>query len=122
MELKKMPQVPQVDRNLKNRAIMKYLEEEEKLVERSLKMAQERLDQEKEWNEVRVQKESSIDNEIRAHLQKREEELIKRIKEMEADNKRQVSNHWKRKYNSILKPRLNLTMKLANIFIRELSV
>ena len=81
---------PNVDRNLKNNAIMKYLEEEEKLVELSLKMTQDRLHQEKEWNQVRIQKESAIDNEMKAHLQQREEELIHLLKKMETDNKEQV--------------------------------
>jgi len=80
---------PNVDRNLKNNAIMKYLEEEEKLVELSLKMTQDRLHQEKEWNQVRIQKESAIDNEMKAHLQQREEELIHLLKKMETDNKEQ---------------------------------
>jgi len=88
-ELKKVAQAPEVNRNLKNSAVLKYLEEEEKLVERSLTMAQERLDQEKEWDRVRMEKESSIHNEIRAHLQEREEELIKCLKKMETDNKEQ---------------------------------
>ena len=86
-----MAQAPEVNRNLKNSAVLKYLEEEEKLVERSLTMAQERLDQEKEWDRVRMEKESSIHNEIRAHLQEREEELIKCLKKMETDNKEQVN-------------------------------
>lgn len=92
VEPKKMTQAPEVNRNLKNDAVMKYLEKEEKLVERSLEMAQERLGEEEKWNQIRMEKESAINNEIRAHLQEREEEFIKRLKEMETDNKKLVSS------------------------------
>ena len=68
---------------------MKYLQEEETLVERSLSTAEERLRKEQEWDRIRLEKESSVNSELTAQLQQREEQLIDMLKKMENDNKQQ---------------------------------
>lgn len=80
-----MPNIPQVDRKLKKEALVKYLQAEEELVERS----KDRLNKEQEWDRIRSQKESSLNSELTAQLQEREEQLINVLRQMENDNKQQ---------------------------------
>ncbi len=80
-----MPTIPQVDRNSKKEALVKYLKAEEELVERS----KDRLNKEQEWDLIRLQKESSLNSELTAQLQEREEQLITVLRKMENDNKQQ---------------------------------
>lgn len=83
--------VPQIDRNLKKDAMVKYLQDEEKLVERHLAITVERLEKEKEWEMIRGQKEASANSEIANHLQEREEQMLEMLRKMENENKQQVS-------------------------------
>lgn len=80
---------PQIDRNLKKEAVMKYLQDEERLIERSLETARERLLQEQEWDRIRMEKEASVNSELTSQLQLREEQLIEILKRMENDKKQQ---------------------------------
>ncbi len=82
--------VPQIDRNLKMSAMLKYLQDEEKMVEKHLAMTVERLKQEEEWDMIRKEKEASAHSEIANQLQEREEKMIEILKKMESDNKKQV--------------------------------
>ena len=77
--------VPQIDRNLKMGAMVKYLQDQEKMVEKHLAMTVERLKQEKEWDRIRSEKEASANSEIVNHLQEREETMIEVLKKMEND-------------------------------------
>lgn len=81
---------PQIDRNLKMSAMLKYLQDEEKMVEKHLAMTVERLKQEKEWDMIRMEKEASANSEIANQLQEREEKMIEILKKMETENKQQV--------------------------------
>lgn len=82
--------VPQVDRNLKKGAMVKYLQDEENLIEKHLAITVERLKQEREWDRIRMERESSANSEIANHLQEREEQMIEMLKKMEIENKQQV--------------------------------
>lgn len=82
---------PTVDRNLKHNAIMKYLQDEENMMEKSLVLAQEQLDKEKEWERIRMEREVSANSEINAQLLHREEQMIEAFKKLELEKKQQVN-------------------------------
>ena len=84
--------VPQVDRNLKQKAMITYRKAEEDLVEKYIATTQKRLQQENEWEMLRIKKESSVNSEMTAQLQEKEEQLIDMLRKMEAENKQQVKN------------------------------
>lgn len=86
----RMGSVPKIDRNLKTEAMVKYLEDEEKLIEKHLAMTAVRLEKEEEWETIRKEKEASANNEIATQLQEREKEMVELLKKMENDNKQQV--------------------------------
>lgn len=81
--------VPQVDRNLKQKAMITYRKAEEDLVEKYIATTQKRLQQENEWEMLRIKKESSVNSEMTAQLQEKEEQLIDMLRKMEAENKQQ---------------------------------
>ena len=87
--------IPQVDRNLKQNAMIKFRQTEEALVENYIATTQKRLQQETEWEMLRLQKESTMSSEITAHLQEKEEQLIEILRKMEAENKEQVKKNNK---------------------------
>lgn len=70
--------------------MVKYLQDEEKLVEKHLAITEDRLEKEKEWDRIRREKEASANDEIANHLQEREKEMVELFKKMENDNKQQV--------------------------------
>ena len=82
--------VPKVDRNLKKNAMVKYLEDEETLVEKHLAMTVNQLEKEKEWDRIRSEREASANNEITNQLQEREKQMLEMFNKMENDNKQQV--------------------------------
>lgn len=86
----RMGSVPKIDRSLKTEAMVKYLQDEEKLVEKHLAITEDRLEKEKEWDRIRREKEASANDEIANHLQEREKEMVELFKKMENDNKQQV--------------------------------
>lgn len=69
---------------------MKYLQDEENMVEESLALAQEQLDKEKEWERLRLEREESASSEITAQLLQREEHMIEALKKLESVKKQQV--------------------------------
>ncbi|XP_057371532.1 ubiquitin carboxyl-terminal hydrolase 8-like [Daphnia carinata] len=85
----RMGSVPKIDRNLKTEAMVKYLQDEEKLVEKHLAITADRLAKEEEWDRIRREKEASANDEIANHLQEREIEMVELLKKMENDNKQQ---------------------------------
>lgn len=85
----RMGSVPKIDRSLKTEAMVKYLQDEEKLVEKHLAITEDRLEKEKEWDRIRREKEASANDEIANHLQEREKEMVELFKKMENDNKQQ---------------------------------
>ncbi len=82
--------IPKVDRNLKINAMVKYLQDEETLVEKHLAMTENQLEKEKEWDRVRSEREASANNEITYQLQERENQMLEMFNKMENDNKEQV--------------------------------
>lgn len=82
--------VPKVDRNLKINAMVKYLQDEETLVEKHLAMTVNQLEKEKEWDKIRSEREASANNEITNQLQEREKQMLEMFNKMENDNKQQV--------------------------------
>lgn len=91
-QLKTEDRIPQVNRNLKQKAMVTYRKAEEDLVEKYIATTQKRLQQENEWEMLRMQKESSLNSEMTAQLQKKEEQLIDMLRKMEAENKQQVGH------------------------------
>jgi hypothetical protein len=83
--------IPIVDRNLKMNAMVKYLQDEETLVEKHLAMTVNRLEKEKEWDRIRSEREASANNEITNQLQEREKQMLEMFNKMENDNKLQVT-------------------------------
>lgn len=91
-QLKTEDRVPQVDRNLKQKAMVTYRKAEEDLVEKYIATTKKRLQQENEWEMLRIKKESSLNSEMTAQLQEKEEQLIEMLRKMEAENKQQVKH------------------------------
>nr|CAD7263962.1 unnamed protein product [Timema shepardi] len=84
---------PMVDRASKGTAVQTYeeraramrtlLTEQEETAEKSLKVAADRLRAEKEWEMLRVDKERQAEDEMRASLQEREQDLLQEINKLE---------------------------------------
>lgn len=81
---------PTVDRSLKHQAIMKYLQDEESMMEKSLALAQQQLEKEREWERIRLEREVSANSEITTQLLQREEQMIEAFKKLESEKKEQV--------------------------------
>lgn len=103
--------VPQINRDLKKSAMVKYLQDEEKLVEKHLAITVERLEKEREWETIRGQKEATANSEIAKQLQEREEQMLEMLRKMENENKLQVRLSFML-YRTFLK-------RLFNRFIRS---
>ncbi|CAG2061774.1 unnamed protein product [Timema podura] len=84
---------PVVDRASKGTAVQTYeeraramrtlLTEQEETAEKSLKVAADRLRAEKEWEMLRIDKERQAEDEMRASLQEREQDLLQEIGKLE---------------------------------------
>jgi hypothetical protein len=70
--------------------MVKYLQDEETLVEKHLAMTVNQLEKEKEWDKIRSEREASANNEITNQLQEREKQMLEMFNKMENDNKQQV--------------------------------
>nr|CAD7401672.1 unnamed protein product [Timema cristinae] len=95
---------PVVDRASKGTAVQTYeeraramrtlLTEQEETAEKSLKVAADRLRAEKEWEMLRIDKERQAEDEMRASLQEREQDLLQEINKLEK-KQREVVRNWR---------------------------
>lgn len=69
---------------------MKYLQDEESMMEKSLALAQQQLEKEREWERIRLEREVSANSEITTQLLQREEQMIEAFKKLESEKKEQV--------------------------------
>ena len=87
-DLEISPVVPKIDRSTKAKMLQKLekaseiLEAENEIVEESLKMETKQLNLEKEWEVLRLKRESAANEEMKNHVMQREEELLEQLKEI----------------------------------------
>merc|ERR1712008_161986 len=88
------PSCPIIDRSLKAKALMKsvrnpsqneVLEAERDIVDESLRLENEELKMEEEWQILRLRKENALSEEMRSQVIQREDELIKQLAQLSLD-------------------------------------
>ena len=84
--------IPVIDRSLKAKALMKsnlplnnqheVLEAEKDIIEDSLRLENEELKVEEEWEKLRLKKENAASEELRLQVMQREEELVEKLQKI----------------------------------------